>query len=365
MSGPVVISAGGTGGHMFPALALARELVRRGRRVALVTDRRGARFVEQGLPCHLVAAGSPSGTPSATVVGCVRLAGGVLQSLVLFRRLQPSAAACFGGYASVPAAVAAGIRRRPLMLHEQNAVFGRANRLVARFADAVALTFADTDELPELRTGRVAVTGNPVRPEFAVALAPYAPPEPNEPVRVLVLGGSQGARVLSDVVPAAMALLPAEQRARIVLQQQCRPEDLERARAAYAALQLQAELATFFPDVPRRMGEAHLLIARSGASTVAEILAVGRPSLLVPYRHAADDHQRANAARLAAAGAAEMLEEETLTAGLLAERLAELMAAPDRLAAMAKAALTLARPDAARLLADAVLALVPRHEVQP
>jgi UDP-N-acetylglucosamine--N-acetylmuramyl-(pentapeptide) pyrophosphoryl-undecaprenol N-acetylglucosamine transferase len=361
VTGPVLIAAGGTGGHMFPALALAKELVRRGRDVALVTDARGARYVDDDLTCHLISAGSPSGGLLARLWGLARLAVGLVQALLLFVRVQPAAAACFGGYASVPTGIAAGLAHKPLMLHEQNAVFGRANRLVARLAGTIALTFEHTDRLPRLGRQHVVVTGNPVRPDFIVAANGYAAPEPGGLVRLLVMGGSQGARILSEVVPSAVALLPADQRARLVLQQQCRAEDLERAREAYAALQLDVELATFFPDVPRRMAEAHLVVTRAGASTVAELVALARPSLLVPYRFAADDHQRANAVRLETAGAAYVIEERQLSAGVLAERLRELMAAPERLTEMAAAAHGLARRDAVEHLADAVLALMPQE----
>jgi UDP-N-acetylglucosamine--N-acetylmuramyl-(pentapeptide) pyrophosphoryl-undecaprenol N-acetylglucosamine transferase len=357
MSGPVVIAAGGTGGHMFPALALARALQERGRAVALITDRRGARFVKPGLPLHLVAAGSPTGSLASRLLGLGRLATGLVQSLLLFRRLRPTAAACFGGYASVPPALAAAAVGRPLLLHEQNAVLGRANRLVARFAARVALSFADTAHVG--RAAAVTVTGNPVRPEFGVQAAPYTAPQGDAPIHLLVLGGSQGARVLSDVLPAAVALLPDALRRRLRICQQCRPEDLERVRAAYAALAVACELATFFADVPERMAAAHLIVSRAGASSVAEILTVARPALLIPYAHAADDHQRANAARLAAAGAAELLVESDLSPASLAERLAACLSDPARLAEMAARARGLACPDAARRLADLVLELAP------
>lgn len=357
MSGPVVIAAGGTGGHMFPALALARELRERGRTVALVTDQRGARFLKADLPFHLVAAGSPTGSLGRRVLGLARLAAGLVQSLLLFRRLQPSVAACFGGYACVPPALAAAAAGRPLLLHEQNAVLGKANRLVARFAARVALSFADTAHAE--RAAAATVTGNPVRPEFGVQPAPYAAPEPDGPLQLLVLGGSQGARALSDLLPAAVALLPDPLRRRLRLCQQCRAEDLDRVRAAYADLSIICELATFFADVPQRMATAHLIVSRAGASTVAEILTVARPALLIPYAHAADDHQRANAARLAAAGAAEILAEKGLSAALLAERLQACLGDAARLAQMAERARDLARPDAAQRLADLVLQLVP------
>lgn len=358
---PVVIAAGGTGGHMFPALALARELRSRGQDVAVLTDARGARYVGDDVACHLISAGSPSGSPMSQLAGMGKLSVGLAQSLGLFFRLRPAAAACFGGYACVPPALAAAMTGRPLMLHEQNAVLGKANRLIAKFAARVALSFEHTERTARLPRERKIVTGNPVRTTFIATSGRYLPPGRDEVFRLLVLGGSQGARVLSDVVPGGIALLPDALRQRLAITQQCRPEDIERARAAYAALGMQPQLETFFSDVPALMGSAHLVITRSGASTVAELLALGRPSLLVPYAHAADDHQRANAAELQHAGAAEMLLEKAFSAGALAERLQVLMQDPSRLETMAVRARAVARPDAAQLLADAVMALVPRE----
>lgn len=357
MRGPVLIAAGGTGGHMFPALALGRELRRRGHEVALLTDDRGRRYLDRDLACHVVSAGSPSGGLKATLAGVAALARGFGQSVPLLRRLHPAAAAVFGGYASVPAALAAALGRVPLLVHEQNAVFGRANRLVARLARVVALSFGDTAAVPDLRGTRRLVSGNPVRPGFGAEPAAYLPPAPGEPFRLLVMGGSQGARVLSDVVPAAMGLLPPDLRQRLRIAQQCRPEDLGRARVAYEALDLAPELAPFFTDAPMRMRDAHLVITRSGASTVSELLLLARPAILIPYPYAADDHQTANARQLAAAGAARLVPQSELTPERLSALLAELVASPGTLAAMARHASELARPDAAAVLADAVLSL--------
>ena len=355
---PIVIAAGGTGGHMFPALALGRELLARGQPVAFLTDRRGARFLDAGLEVTLVDAGSPSGSLRQRLTGMARLGRGLVQSLSFFRKARPAAAAAFGGYACVPTAVAAACGRVPLLVHEQNAVFGRANRLVARFAARLALSFADTAALPDRPVAGRLVVGNPVRPDFGEASRTYAAPAADGPVRLLVMGGSQGARLFSDVVPAALALLPLTLRSRIELAQQCRPEDLERVGQHYAALGMRVELAAFFADAPRRMKAAHLVVSRSGASTVAELLACGRPSLLVPYAHAADDHQRANAARLEAAGAALVVPQQDADATRLATVIGDLLVEPHLLTGMAEAARGLARPDAAHTLADAMLDLV-------
>jgi UDP-N-acetylglucosamine--N-acetylmuramyl-(pentapeptide) pyrophosphoryl-undecaprenol N-acetylglucosamine transferase len=355
VSRPILIAAGGTGGHMFPALAVGHALAGRGQAVTLITDARGARYVGGELPFALVTAGSPSGNPAARALGLARLARGAVQSLSILRRVRPAAAAAFGGYASVPAALAAAALGVPLLVHEQNAVFGRANRLIARFARIVALSFEATRAVPARAGLCRLLAGNPTRPGFA-APAPSTPSQ-GERFRILVLGGSQGARVLSDMLPAAVALLPAELRARLDLAQQCRPEDLARVEAAYAGIGFKADLASFFADVPARMAAADLVISRSGASTVAEILALGRPSLLVPYLHAADDHQTANAEVLAAAGAAILIPQPALQPEPLASKLVDLMRRPEQLARMARQARNLARPDAAERLADAVMDL--------
>lgn len=353
MSAPILIAAGGTGGHMFPALALGAALAGRGRSVALITDRRGARYVDGGLPLTVVAAGSPSGHLVSRARGLAQLGRGALQSLASLRRTRPAAAAAFGGYASVPAALAAATLRVPLLVHEQNAVFGRANHFCARFARTVALSFDATSGLPEQAGQGRLVTGNPTRPGFKAVAAGGAPGR----FRVLVLGGSQGAKVFSDVLPTALALLPADLQARLDLAQQCRPEDLERVRAAHAERGQAVELATFFADVPARMAAADLVITRSGASTIAELLTLARPSLLVPYAQAADDHQTANARALQAAGAALLMPHDEFSPQALAALLERVMRAPKQLDEIAAAARRLARADAAERLADAVLAL--------
>jgi UDP-N-acetylglucosamine--N-acetylmuramyl-(pentapeptide) pyrophosphoryl-undecaprenol N-acetylglucosamine transferase len=365
MRGPILVTAGGTGGHMFPALALARELRGRGEPVAMVTDRRGARFMPEDLEAHLVRAGSPTGSLPRRLAGICALVAGIFDAWRVVRRLKPRAAASFGGYASVPAAIAARLAGRPLLLHEQNAVFGRANRLLARFAEVIALSFEATSAVPERGRARLVVTGNPVRPGFEADPAGYRAPGPNEPIRILVIGGSQGARIFSDVVPAAVALLPAELSRRLRIEQQCRPEDLARVADAYKAHGIAAEVAGFFTDMPAHLARAHLVISRAGASSLTEIMAMGRPSILVPYAAAADDHQRANAEALARAGGAVRMLQASFTPVALAAELTALAAAPERLEAMATAALATFRRDAAGRLADAVLALVPATGESP
>jgi UDP-N-acetylglucosamine--N-acetylmuramyl-(pentapeptide) pyrophosphoryl-undecaprenol N-acetylglucosamine transferase len=359
MSPPIVVGTGGTGGHMFPALALGRELQARGQEVVLLCDARGARYVGPDLAYHVIQAGSPSGRPLRRLQGLARLSLGLAQALALLRRLRPAAVAAFGGYAAVPIGLAARLLGIPILVHEQNAVLGRANRLIARRARVLALSFAETQGATDAAKGRRVITGNPVRAEVvAWRDQAYIPPEPGGPLDLLVVGGSQGARILSDVLPAALRALPPAARARIRLTQQCRPEDLERVAGAYAALGFTAELKSFFDDLPERLADAHLVISRSGASSVAELLVLGRPSLLVPYRLAADDHQRANAAALTAAGAAWLLEEADFDALSLAARLKLCLDRPDQLALMARRAHALGRPDAAQALADAALSLL-------
>ncbi len=356
MNGPVLITTGGTGGHVFPALATARALRDRGRRVAFVTDRRGARYLRGENEVYEIAAASPTGSVRRRLDGILAIARGTWQSRRLIGRLRPAATAAFGGYASVPTVLAAALARQPILLHEQNAVLGRANRLASRFARTLALTFADTRGVPPAHAGRSLVTGNPIRPGFAVA-AVRAPGSGTD-FRLLVLGGSQGARVFGEVVPEAVANLPAAVRERVRLTMQCRPEELAAVEQRCARLGIEAELAAFFEDVAERMAASDLVITRSGASTVAELLHLARPAILVPYPHAADDHQRANAERLVAAGAARMLPEEEFTPARLAELLAALAETPATLAGMSEAAAGMAVGDAAERLAGAVLAML-------
>jgi UDP-N-acetylglucosamine--N-acetylmuramyl-(pentapeptide) pyrophosphoryl-undecaprenol N-acetylglucosamine transferase len=361
MSRPVVIAAGGTGGHMFPALALAAELERRGQAVILACDRRGSRYLPAGMNARVIRAASPSGSMGDRLRGTAELALGFAQSLAFLRRRGPAAVAAFGGYASVPVGLAAQALRIPTLVHEQNAVLGRANRLIARRAQRVALTFAATRGAEAVPEARRLVAGNPIRAVVAALRdRPYRLPASAEPFRLLVVGGSQGARVLSDVLPAAMAHLSARIRTRIALTQQCRPEDLDRVARAYAELGYQAELRAFFDDLPARLADAHMVISRSGASSVAELLALGRPALLVPFRLAADDHQRANAEAVAAAGAGALIGEAELDAALLADRITAWVERPEQLAEMAARAKQLGRPDAAQALADALDGLARR-----
>jgi UDP-N-acetylglucosamine--N-acetylmuramyl-(pentapeptide) pyrophosphoryl-undecaprenol N-acetylglucosamine transferase len=365
-SAPIVLAAGGTGGHMFPAAALARELVARGAAVALVTDRRGQAFGADlfgkgdllskegaGVVTHRIRAGRFDGGMLGKALGIAELLLGIAQAGRLLRRIAPAAVVGFGGYPSVPTVLAATRRGIPTLIHEQNALLGRANRVLARRVSRIALSFAETARLRERDRRRAVETGNPVRPAVAaIRDVPYLAPGALDPIELVVTGGSQGARIFSDIVPAALALLPEALRARLRITQQARPEDLERVRRQHAESGVAAETAGFFDDIPQRLAKAHLVIARAGASTVAELAVAGRPALLVPYPFAADDHQTANAAAFAGAGGGWAMAQDGFTAPGLAQFLSETLAAPDRLARAAAASRDQGRPEAARRLAD-------------
>jgi UDP-N-acetylglucosamine--N-acetylmuramyl-(pentapeptide) pyrophosphoryl-undecaprenol N-acetylglucosamine transferase len=358
MTRRIDLAAGGTGGHMFPAMALAAELEARDITATILCDRRGARYLGSGTAHRLVSAASPAGSPLQRLRGLARLALGGLQATSGLIRQRPDAVASFGGYASVPVALAARLLGIPLMVHEQNAVLGRANRLAVGHAGVLALSFARTSGVPASERRIDLVTGNPVRASVAAhADAAYEVPEHGGPIRVVVVGGSQGAKVLSDAVPEAIAGLDPTLRRRVELTQQCRPEDQERVRAAYEKIGFAATLAPFFADLPERLARAHLVISRSGASSVAELLVLGRPAVLVPYRHAADDHQRANAEALVEAGAAWMLGEEEMDGDRLGGLLTRLFTTPEDLALAASRARAMAPADAAAALAAALVRL--------
>ena len=327
-----------------------------------MTDRRGAAFgdVLGRIERHAIAVRSPSVRgPVARCIAVLGLARAVIQAALVLRRIRPAAAVGFGGYPSVPPLVASGRLGIPSVLHEQNAVLGRANRMLARRASAIATSFPETERIPRDRAGLVSYVGNPVRVAIAALRgAPYRPPAPDETFRLLVIGGSQGARVFAEIVPAAIAALPQALKWRLEVSQQCRPEDLAGVERHYAEAGVAARLAPFFEDMPTRLGEAHLVICRAGASTIAELAAVGRTAILVPLPIAADDHQSANGRALVAAGAAIMIAQEAFTPERLAQELTALMAEPAQLAERAAAAQDFARPDAASALADLVEGLI-------
>lgn len=353
-----VLAAGGTGGHMFPARALAEALLARGHKVALVTDRRGGGFGPD-LPqveTHRIRAGGIAGLGIiGKVTGLLDLGLGYLQARRILSRLAPQAVVGFGSYASLPTALAAAHLGQRLVIHEQNAVMGRANRMLATRAGAVALCFDKVTGYSAAPQAEQRVTGNPVRPAIAaIGQSPYPATAEGQPLRLLVVGGSQGAAIFNEVVPKALCALPDSLRPRLALSQQVPGKALDAIRSRYAGCGIQAELAAFFDDMPQRLAEAHLVIGRAGASTVAELCAAGRPAILVPFPHATDDHQTANAHALADAGGAWLLPQNHLSPETLLERLTSLLSKPATLARAARCARELAQEDAAERLADLV-----------
>ncbi|WP_425038406.1 undecaprenyldiphospho-muramoylpentapeptide beta-N-acetylglucosaminyltransferase [Primorskyibacter sp. S187A] len=357
----LIIAAGGTGGHMFPAQSLAEEMLARGWRVKLSTDARGARytgnFPDAVEIVQLASATFARGGLMAKLAVPFRIGAGVASAVGAMLRDKPACVAGFGGYPSIPAIAASWLLRIPRLIHEQNGVLGRVNTLFAKRVEAVACGIWPT-ALPEGVEG--IYVGNPVRGAVLErAAAPYIQPG-DYPMQVLVIGGSQGARILSDVVPPAIAALPLEMLSNLRVSHQARDEDGERVSAYYAEQAINADVQPFFEDVPRRMSEAQLVISRSGASSVADITLIGRPSILVPYAAAAGDHQSANARGLAEAGAAIVIPESQLTPETLSAQIHTILSQPAGALQMSQAALTLARPDAARDLADLVEGLSTR-----
>ncbi|MDH5188308.1 MAG: undecaprenyldiphospho-muramoylpentapeptide beta-N-acetylglucosaminyltransferase [Rhodospirillaceae bacterium] len=354
----VMLAAGGTGGHVFPAEALAAELKNRGFRLGLITDRRGSAFKGTlgEIETHRILAGGIAGKSIVKKIKSVgELAIGTMQAYSLLRRLKPACVVGFGGYASVPTMMAASMSSIGSVIHEQNALLGRANRLLASRMEKIATSFSEMRGLPEGVADKVILTGMPVRSQIAEKRDhPYLEAEGNGPLNILVLGGSQGATVLSEVVPSALDRMDKKLRERIHVTQQCREEDLAAVGRTYQANNIKADLATFISDVPERLANAHLIVARAGASTVAEILTVGRPSILIPYPFAADDHQTFNARAVDAAGAGWIMPQSSFTAENLAARLDSLLGLPAVLKKTAISAHQLGRSDAAQRLADVV-----------
>ncbi|MFL2778310.1 undecaprenyldiphospho-muramoylpentapeptide beta-N-acetylglucosaminyltransferase [Paracoccus marcusii] len=356
MAAPLaLIAAGGTGGHMFPAQALAELLLAQGWRVKLSTDDRGARYAggfPEAVERQVVkSATTARGGLSGKLAAPFKIAAGVLAARRAFRRDRPSVVIGFGGYPTIPALSAAHLMGLPRMIHEQNGVMGRVNRMFAARVHRVACGTWPTI-LPQGISGQH--VGNPVRGAVLDrAASPYVAPGEGA-LNLLVIGGSQGARVLSQVVPAAIAALPADLRARLQVSHQARPEDADQVTAAYAAAGIAAEVQPFFTDVPDRIAAAHLVISRSGASSLADITVIGRPAILIPFAAATGDHQTANAQALADAGAAHVHPESVLDADSLTRDIRAILTDPAQATAMAQAALTLARPDAARRLYDLV-----------
>ena len=361
----IMLAAGGTGGHLFPAFALAEELKRRGVAVDLMTDMRGDRY-GSGFPARAIyqvpSATLASRAPADIARTTFALARGTRAAFAILGRVKPSAVVGFGGYPTYPPLVAARLRGIPTAIHEQNAVLGRANKLLAKRVTAIATSFERTKFLEGTLAEKAVLTGNPVRQVVIDASTrPYEAPTSDGTLRMLIFGGSQGARFFSDSVPLALFALPDHIRKRLRVVQQAREEDIERVSEAYSEANISAEIAPFFADLPARMAAAHLVIGRAGASTVAELTVIGRPSILVPLPHALDNDQLNNARRLAESGGAWCIEQKNLSPERLADELEKLLLAPDALATTAKAAKNAGRPDAVRNLADFTLALAERH----
>ncbi len=360
----VLLAAGGTGGHLFPAEALAEALLRRNCVVELATDERAERYGKRfpARAIHIIPSATVRGRSPVSLARTGAVLGfGLLRAYALLGRVKPAVVVGFGGYPTVPPVLAATLRRVPTFIHEQNAVMGRANRFLAPRVRAIALSFAGVlDHSPAL-AAKASRTGNPVRPAvLAAAATPYVPPQSDGLLRLLVFGGSQGARIMTEIVPAAIERLDQTLRTRLLLAQQARSEDLAQVRDSYARLAISAEVAAFFPDLPARIAAAHLVVGRSGASTVAELAAIGRPAILVPLPHALDQDQSANAAVLEQAGGGIRLRQDDFTPARLADEITALGAAPQRLTAMAQAARSVGAIDAAERLADLVLQTVER-----
>ena len=360
----IALAAGGTGGHLFPAEALAQELRRRGWRILLVTDARGARYAEN-FPADdrfEISGASPNvGGALARGLAAISLAGGLVTALGEFRKRNVAAAVGFGGYPSFPTMKAAALLKIPYGVHEQNSVLGRANRMLSAGAAFTAHAFPFLERAPS--KANLVEVGNPVRDAVApFVAAPYAPPDEDGPIRLLVFGGSQGASLFSTVVPGAVAALPAALRQRLTVVQQARDSETASVASLYKEAGVAAEIAPFFKDMPARIAAAHLIVARAGASTVTEIATIGRPSILVPLEIAMDDHQTENARVLADAGGAILVPEKAFTKEALAKTLAPLLATPARLSEMAGATKGKVKSDSAKALADLVEEIAKKRE---
>ena len=356
----ILISAGGTGGHMFPAEALARDLIGRGFRVALATDIRGKKYepFADGIPVYILKSGTIKSGIWSKIKTVLSLGVGCLQAHKLVHRLNPAVVIGFGGYPSFPAVYAAQKKNIPTIIHEQNAILGRANAYLAPKADRIALAWQNIEGMNESDAVRSVVTGNPVRPDIAgLYNKPYPAITQDGPLRILVMGGSQGASVFSEVLPAMVDNLSVAHKARLEIVQQCREEDLEKVRDAYAAAGVKAQLATFFDNVAGHLGNSHLVIARSGAGTVSEVTTAGRPALFVPYPHHKDQQQKRNADAVFDAGGAWVMTQDGFTIDALLARIETFLQNPEALFNAAENARSCGTPDAARKLGNLVTAL--------
>ena len=357
-----LLAAGGTGGHMLPAYALAGELIARGHRVALVSDDRGLKIpgAPAELETHVLPAGRVHGGPVGWLKAALAIRKGRRMAIDLIRDFDPAVVVGFGGYPSLPGLLAARATKTPSVIHEQNAVLGRTNRLMARQVDAIAVAYRNIDRFPEKCAMKRHLTGNPVREEVIAIREEGYPPLPEDGIlRLLVVGGSLGATILSDVVPAAVAMLPKALLERLQVVQQAREEDLDTVRGKYADLGVAAECAPYIADLPERLRWAHLFIGRAGASTVAELACAGRPAIFVPYPHAMDDHQTWNVVDLVEARGALSIAQPDFTPAALAKQIQRMALEPGALETAAENAASCGLPDATRDLADLVESFAP------
>ncbi len=361
----ILLCAGGTGGHMFPADALARDLISRGYQVELATDMRGKKYAPfaGGIPLHVLASGTLGPGIATKVKSVFALGRGYIQSLSLLKKVKPAVVVGFGGYPSFPPVLAAQQKGIPTIIHEQNAILGKANVLLAHKASRIGLPLSDVRGLDDVDRSRAVVTGNPVRPDIAALYAvPYPMIQQDGPLKIFVTGGSQGAGVFGTVLPAAFMRLPAAQRVRLEIVQQCRPDDIEQVREAYAKIGVKARLETFFTDMAAQLAACHLFIGRSGAGTVAEVTAAGRPAIFVPYPWHADQQQKRNAEAVADLGGAWVMTQGGFTEEALLARIETFLQNPETLFRAAETARACGRPDAARRLGNLVTELVSGWE---
>lgn len=352
----VILSAGGSGGHVFPARAVAEELRARGFRLVVATDTRGLKYfdgLDAEIPRYVIASGTYNGGISGKVKGALGLVQGFFQSLGLVRRYHPVAMVGFGGYPSAPPLFAGQVMGVPTLLHEQNAILGLANKLLAPLAKKIALSYATTTGLSPAAMAKSVYTGNPVRQAIAdLASVPY--PETNPKITLMVVGGSQGAKVFSDVVPLALAALPTDLQRRLSIVHQARPDAVDAVRAIYQNTEIDFEIKSFFDDMPDRIRETNLFITRSGASTVAELTAAGRPAIYVPFPWNRDNQQVFNAEQVTKAGGGWMILEKDLTVEALTALLTPVLTSPDSLVQAARNARNCGKTNAAALVADIV-----------
>jgi UDP-N-acetylglucosamine--N-acetylmuramyl-(pentapeptide) pyrophosphoryl-undecaprenol N-acetylglucosamine transferase len=361
----IILAAGGTAGHVFPAEALAAELMERGFQLALVTDNRGEKISGRlaKLDIYRVWAGGVAGKRMILrFISLIEIFIGTLQAWWLLRRLKPAVVIGFGGYSSVPTVLAASYSGNKTVIHEQNSILGRANCFLARRVNRIAISFEKVKKIPESLKSNTIVTGMPVR-SSVISLHGQQYPNLDEggEINITIFGGSQGASIFGKVVPDAIKLLDKPLRHRINIIQQCRPEDIEYTEKAYQELGVRADIASFFDDIPNRISNAHLVICRAGASTIAELTIIGRPAILVPYIYAADDHQSQNAFLLDEAGGGWLIAENNFNGKILANRITSLFSIPKILQNAGLASKTMGKPDATKILADIVVDLIPNN----